>query len=327
MSRLALDWLPTRETLSPVVAGSLAGIFGLLVVATVLAWLIGRLRPGLDLGEVKLRIRSWWVMAAVFALAMVLSRAVSLVFFAFVSFLALKEYLSLIPTRRADRGVLFWAYLAIPLQYWWIADAWYGMFIIWIPVYVFLFLPLRMVLIGETTGFLRAVGTLHWGLMTTVFSISHVAYLLVLPVAARPSAGGLAVAGPSLVLFLVVLTQLNDVAQFLWGKAFGRHKVVPTVSPGKTVEGFVGGVGTTLLLALLLAPWLTPLSRWQAVAAGLIIGVAGFIGDVVISALKRDLGIKDSGTLLPGHGGILDRIDSLTYTAPLFFHLMWYLHY
>jgi phosphatidate cytidylyltransferase len=327
VSWLPIDWLPTRDTLSPVVAGSLAGIFGLLVAATLVAWLIGRLRPGLDLGEVKLRIRSWWVMAAVFALAMVLSRAVSLVFFAFVSFLALKEYLSLIPTRRADRGVLFWAYLAIPLQYWWIADAWYGMFIIWIPVYVFLFLPLRMVLIGETTGFLRAVGTLHWGLMTTVFSISHVAYLLVLPVAARPSAAGLAVAGPSLVLFLVVLTQLNDVAQFLWGKALGRHRVVPTVSPGKTVEGFLGGVGTTLLLALLLAPWLTPLSRWQAVAAGLIIGVAGFIGDVVISALKRDLGIKDSGTLLPGHGGILDRIDSLTYTAPLFFHLIWYLCY
>lgn len=317
MSRLPLDWLPTRDTLSPVVVGSLAGIFGLLVVATVAAWLIGRLRPGLDLGEVKLRIRSWWVMAAVFALAMVLSRAVSLVFFAFVSFLALKEYLSLIPTRRADRGVLFWAYLAIPLQYWWIADAWYGMFIIWIPVYVFLFLPLRMVLIGETPGFLRAVGTLHWGLMTTVFSISHVAYLLVLPVAARPSAAGLAVAGPSPVLFLVVLTQLNDVAQFLWGKALGRHRVVPTVSPGKTVEGFLGGVGTTLLLALLLAPWLTPLTRWQAVAAGLIIGVAGFIGDVVISALKRDLGIKDSGTLLPGHGGILDRIDSQLAVLPV----------
>lgn len=321
------SWLPTRETLSPVVAGSLGAIFALLVVATLVAWLLGRLRPGLDLGEVKLRIRSWWVMAAVFALAMVLSRAVSLVFFAFVSFLALKEYLSLIPTRRADRGVLFWAYLSIPLQYWWVHLEWYGMFIIWIPVYVFLFLPLRMVLVGETPGFLRAVGTLHWGLMTTVFSISHVAYLLVLPAAPGPSAGGLTVAGPSLVLFLVVLTQLNDVAQFLWGKALGRRKVVPTVSPGKTVEGFVGGVATTLALALLVAPYLTPLTRPQAVAAGLIVGVAGFIGDVVISALKRDLGIKDSGTLLPGHGGILDRIDSLTYTAPLFFHLMWYLHY
>jgi phosphatidate cytidylyltransferase len=258
---------------------------------------------------------------------MVLDRAVSLLFFAFVSFLALKEYLSLIPTRRADRRVLFWAYLAIPVQYWWIADAWYGMFIIWVPVYVFLLLPLRMVLIGETQGFLRAVGTLHWGLMATVFSISHVAYLLVLPEAAVPGAAGRAVAGPSLVLFLVVLTQLNDVAQFLWGKALGRHRAVPTVSPGKTTEGLVGGVATTLALALALAPWLTPFTRPQAVAAGLIIGVGGFVGDVVVSALKRDLGIKDSGTLLPGHGGILDRIDSLTYTAPLFFHLVWYLHY
>jgi phosphatidate cytidylyltransferase len=316
-----------REALSPVVLGALAGIFTLLVAATLVVWLLGRLRPGLDLGEVGLRVRSWWVMAAVFSLAMVLSRAVSLLFFAFVSFLALKEYLSLIPTRRADRRVLVWAYLAIPVQYWWIADAWYGMFIIWIPVYVFLFLPLRMVLIGETSGFLRAVGTLHWGLMATVFSISHVAYLLVLPVAKVPSAAGLAVAGPSLVLFLVVLTQLNDVAQFLWGKTLGRHRAVPTVSPGKTVEGFVGGAATTFVLALLLAPWLTPFTRPQAAAAGLVIGVGGFVGDVVISALKRDLQIKDSGTLLPGHGGILDRIDSLTYTAPLFFHLVWYLHY
>jgi phosphatidate cytidylyltransferase len=99
------------------------------------------------------------------------------------------------------------------------------------------------------------------------------------------------------------------------------------VSPGKTTEGLVGGVATTLALALALAPWLTPFTRPQAVAAGLIIGVGGFVGDVVVSALKRDLGIKDSGTLLPGHGGILDRIDSLTYTAPLFFHLVWYLHY
>jgi phosphatidate cytidylyltransferase len=316
-----------RESLSPVILGSLAGILGLLVVATLAVWAIGRLRPGLDLGEVRLRVRSWWVMAGVFSVAMVLDRAVSLLFFAFVSFLALKEYLSLIPTRRADRRVLFWAYLAIPVQYWWIADAWYGMFIIWVPVYVFLLLPLRMVLIGETQGFLRAVGTLHWGLMATVFSISHVAYLLVLPEAAVPGAGGRAVAGPSLVLFLVVLTQLNDVAQFLWGKALGRHRAVPTVSPGKTTEGLVGGVATTLALALALAPWLTPFTRPQAVAAGLIIGVGGFVGDVVVSALKRDLGIKDSGTLLPGHGGILDRIDSLTYTAPLFFHLVWYLHY
>jgi phosphatidate cytidylyltransferase len=198
---------------------------------------------------------------------------------------------------------------------------WYGMFIVFIPVYAFLLLPMRMVLIGETEGFLRAAGTLHWGLMATVFSLSHVAFLLVLPQRINPPGGGAA-----LVLYLVFLTQFNDVAQYLWGRTLGRHKVIPKVSPNKTVEGLLGGLLTTVLLAWLLAPWFTPFSTVEALAAGVIIGLGGFVGDVVISALKRDLGIKDSGTLLPGHGGILDRIDSLSYTAPLFFHYVWYLH-
>jgi len=308
--------------IDPAVAWALAVIFAVLVAATLAVALLGRLRPGLDIGEMRLRVRTWWLMAAVFALAIAASRNVSLVFFALVSFLALKEYLSLIPTRRADRGVLLWAYLAIPVQYFWVFDEWYGMFIIFIPVYVFLFLPLRMVLIGETAGFLNAAGSLHWGMMVTVFGVSHLAYLLVLPAEGNPHGGG-----AGLLLYLVVLTQFNDVAQFVWGKTLGRHPVIPKVSPNKTVEGLLGALVTTLALAVALAPYLTPLTRAQSVAAGLIIGLAGFIGDVVISALKRDLGIKDSGTLLPGHGGILDRIDSLTYTAPLFFHLVKYLHY
>jgi len=308
------------DRIHPSLMMGLVGIFALLVVASLIVWLIRRAKPGLDLGDVPARIRSWWLMVAIFTIAMVLDRRVSLAFFAFVSFLALKEYLSLIPTRRADRSVLLWAYLAIPVQYLWIGLEWYGMFIIWIPVYTYLFLPMRMVLIGTTEGFLRAAGTLHWGMMTTVFSVSHVAFLLVLPPEVNPHGGG-----PALVLYLVFLTQFNDVAQFLWGKSLGRHKVVPTVSPGKTVEGLLGGLGTTVFLAVLLAPYLTPFTRGWAAIAGVVIGLGGFIGDVVISALKRDLGVKDSGTLLPGHGGILDRIDSLTYTAPLFFHLVYYL--
>ena len=319
----------------PNVLWALGAVFALLVVATLVVWVARRLRPGVDLGEVALRIRSWWVMAAVFTVALVVSRTVSLVFFAFLSFLALKEFFSLIPTRRADRVVLFWAYLAIPVQYFWVAREWYGMFIIFVPVYMFLFLPMRMVLRGDTTGFLRAVGTLHWGLMTMLFCLSHVAYLLVLrppeslaqPGRAELSAAGTPVGGPALVLYLVFLTQLNDVAQFLWGKALGRHKVIPQVSPNKTVEGLLGGIATTVALALALAPWLTPFTRREAAIAGVIIGLGGFLGDVVVSALKRDLGIKDSGTLLPGHGGILDRVDSLTYTAPLFFHFVYYLHF
>lgn len=308
--------------IDPAVAWALAAIFAVLVAATLLVVLLGRLRPGLDLGEVRLRVRTWWLMAAVFTLAIAASRNVSLVFFGLVSFLALREYLSLIPTRPADRGVVLWAYLAIPVQYFWVFDEWYGMFIIFIPVYAFLLLPLRMVLIGETAGFLRAAGTLHWGMMVTVFAISHLAYLLILPAAGNPHGGG-----AGLVLYLVVLTQLNDVAQFVWGKSLGRHPVLPKVSPKKTVEGLLGAMVTTLALAVALAPYLTPLTRAESVAAGLLVGLGGFVGDVVISAVKRDLGIKDSGTLLPGHGGILDRIDSLTYTAPLFFHLVKYLHY
>jgi len=196
------------------------------------------------------------------------------------------------------------------------------MFIIFIPVYLFLLIPLKMVIVGETQGFLKAAGTIHWGLMTTVFSLSHAAFLLALPDSGNPAAGS-----AGLLLFLVFLTQFNDVMQFVWGKLAGRRKVIPKVSPGKTVAGFVGGVATTTLVAWLAAPYLTPLTGWQPVAAGLIIGIGGFVGDVTISALKRDLGIKDSGSLIPGHGGILDRVDSLTYTAPLFFHFVYYLHY
>lgn len=297
-------------------------IFTLLVVATIAVFALKRFRPDKDITELELRIRTWWVMVIVFSFAIVLSRNVSLLFFAFISFLALKEFLTIIPTRRADRRVLLWLYLAIPLQYLWVAKEWYGMFIIFIPVYLFLFLPMRMIMIGEVQGFIRAVGTLHWGAMTMIFSLSHLANLLVLPLERNPHAGG-----AGLVLYLVTLTQLNDIAQYLWGKSLGKRKILPTVSPNKTWEGFLGGVGTTTVLSIILAPLLTPMNFMMSIAAGALIAVAGFVGDVSISALKRDLGIKDSGTLLPGHGGILDRVDSLTYTAPLFFHYIYYFYY
>jgi phosphatidate cytidylyltransferase len=306
---------------TPVLWG-IAGVFVILVVASVIVLVLTRARPERDYGELKARISSWWVMVTVMSLAIALSPVVSLVFLGFVSFLALKEYFSLIPTRRADRRVLFWAYLAIPVQFYWIGIEWYGMFIIFIPVYMFLFLPLALLVTGQTDGFLRAAGTLHWGLMTMVFAIGHAAYLLALPDSGNPAAGS-----AGLLLFLIFLTQFNDVAQYVWGKLFGRRKVAPAVSPNKTVEGLLGGVLTTTVLAWLIAPHLTPLVSWQAPAAGLIIGLAGFVGDVTISALKRDLGVKDSGSLIPGHGGVLDRVDSLTFTAPLFFHYIYYLHY
>jgi phosphatidate cytidylyltransferase len=296
----------------------LGGVWGLLALATLVVWWLA---PAPD-SELRQRIRSWWLIVALCSLALMFSRAAALLFFGVISFLALKEYLTLIPTRQTDRRVLFWAYLSIPVQYFWIGIEWYGMFIIFIPVYLFLLLPVAMVLSGETQGHLRVAGTLHWGLMSMVFSLSHLAYLLVLPQGEYPH-----VSGPGLVLFLLLLTELNDVAQYCWGKLLGRHKISPTISPNKTVEGFVGGVLTTVPLAALLAPWLTPFSVLDALLAGALIAVAGFFGDLSLSALKRDLGIKDSGNLLPGHGGILDRVDSLTYTAPLFFHFTRYFYF
>ena len=316
-----LESWPIRH-LTEHAAIALAGLFGLLIVASVLVKVLSLLHPARDYTELRQRVNSWWLMVAIFSVALMAPSTISLLFFGLISFLALKEYLTIIPTRRADRRVLFWAYLAIPFQYYWVSQAWFGMFIIFIPVYMFLLIPLRMILIGETDGFLKAVGTLHWGLMITVFSLSHLAFLLVLPVERNPIGGG-----AGLVLFAMFLTQFNDVMQFVWGKLFGHHKIIPQVSPKKTWAGFVGGVMTTTLLAGFVGPWLTPLVGWESWFAGLLIGIAGFIGDVTISAVKRDLGIKDSGNLIPGHGGILDRVDSLTYTAPLFFHYLYYLHY
>ncbi|HVR67915.1 MAG TPA: phosphatidate cytidylyltransferase [Verrucomicrobiae bacterium] len=302
--------------LEPNVLWTAAGVFAVLTTASLLS--IVRSSGG----ELRARIRSWWIMAGIFAFALLLGRTAMLLFLGLVSFLALKEYLSLIPTRRADRTVLFWAYLAIPIQFYWVGSEWYGMFAIFIPIYMFLFLPLPMLIRGETEGFLKAIGTLNWGLMATVYSISHAAFLLVLPAEGNPGAGG-----AGLLLFLVLLTEFNDVAQYMWGRTLGRHKVIPRVSPNKTWEGLLGGIVTTSLLSFLLAPVLTPLAPLPALALGAFLGAAGFVGDITISAIKRDLRIKDSGALIPGHGGILDRLDSLTYTAPLFFHIIRYFYY
>jgi len=309
-------------SLSPEVQWVLGGIAALLVVATLVTrWLQAR-RPQADYRELTQRVNAWWVMVAIFAIALGLGTRWSIAFFAFVSFLALKEYLSLIPTRRADRRVIFWVYLTIPVQYWWVAQGWFTMFALFIPVWGLFIVSTRMVLVQETHDFLRALGTLQWGMMTMVFALSHVAYLLVLP--AQSGGPG---DGASLVVYLVLLTEFNDVAQYVWGKTFGRHKVVPKVSPGKTVEGLLGGLVTTTALAMLLAPVLTPLDRWDALAAGLIIGMGGFLGDITISSVKRDIGVKDSGTMIAGHGGVLDRVNSLMATAPLFFHFIRFFYY
>ena len=293
----------------------------LLITGSLIRLRLQRKNPSVDYTELKQRIQSWWWMIGILFGILLAPTTISIIFFALLSFLALKEFFSIMPTRQADRRVILWAYLAIPAQYYWVATAWYGMFLIFIPIYVFLFLPMRAVFIGETKGFIRSLGTIHWAVMLSVLCISHIAYLLQLPVI-NEKAGAL-----GLVLFLIFITQFNDVCQYIWGKTFGKHKIIPKVSPKKTWEGFIGGVVTVTIISGLLAPYLTPLTIVQGFVAGSLIAVSGFVGDVVISSVKRDLAIKDSGTLIPGHGGLLDRIDSLIYTAPLFFHFLYYLYY
>lgn len=300
---------------------AMAAVVVVLITASITRLILKFMNPGKNYTELRERIQSWWVIVTFLFVVLLLNQTLTIILFAFISFLALKEYFSIVPVRLSDRRVIFWAYLSIPLQYYWVYRGWYEMFVIFIPVYIFLLIPMRMALIGETKGFIKSSGVIQWGTILTVYFISHIVYLLKLPVL-NLKAGAI---GP--VLFILIFTQFNDVCQYIWGKMLGKHKIIPKVSPNKTWAGFTGGVLTTTVCAGLAAPYLTPLSGTYGFAAGFIIGVTGFIGDVVISSVKRDLQIKDSGTLIPGHGGILDRLDSLIYTAPIFFHLINYLCY
>ena len=301
---------------------SLAMVALILIVVTAGASISNPMHRRLRDAEVRVRIRMWWYIVAGFVIALLVSRMLAVVALGLVSFVAFKEYLTLAPTRRTDSKVLLWAYLTIPLQFFWAGTGWYGMFIVFIPVYVFLLLPMRMVLLGETKGFLRAVGVIHWGLMTTVFCVSHLASLLVLP-----DLPELKNAGVGMLFYLVVLSQFNDAVQYLVNKRFGRRKILAKVQPGLTLEGLIAGVVLTALAAVALAPWFTPFVGGEATLAGLIVGVFGFIGFVAITAVGRDLGVVESRDFLPGQGGILARLDSLMFSAPIFFHFVYFLHY
>lgn len=296
-------------------------IIFLLAVVSIGLFIVGKLFPKADLAELKSRTKSWWIMAIIFISAIFISYKISYIFLAFLSFVAFRELYSVLGFRESDRNAIFWALLAIPVQYYLAYIAWYGAFIILIPVGMFLLLPLHMVLKGETRGITKSIALLQWILMLSVFGISHLAYLLSLP-----DIPGFEAGGRGLLMFLICLTELNDVMQFVWGKLFGKHKIVPKISPNKTWEGFVGGVLSTIAIGYFLK-FLTPLSVPQVLLASGLIAIGGFAGDIVISAIKRDKGIKDMGDTIPGHGGVFDRIDSLSYTAPMFFHFMYYTIY
>ena len=301
-------------------AFGLAGVWSLLAAATAIVAIFAA-RGAANGPELLARTRTWWIIVTLVTAALLLGATATAILFAVVSFLALREYFSIIPVRQVDRAAILIAYLAIPIQYWFVHDAWYGMFSIFIPVYMTAAISFRLVLAGETKGFIRSAGTLQWGLLLTVYNLSHLAYLTVLPVKALLPAGG-----AGLLLFVLVVVQFNDVAQYAWGKLLGRTPIAPHVSPKKTWEGFVGGLLTSMAAAALLSVWLTPFGVVEGAIVGGALAALGFGGDVTISAVKRDLGIKDFGAILPGHGGILDRLDSLVFSAPLFLHYVRYFY-
>lgn len=296
-------------------------VLSLLLLSTAVVLLLRRAFPGRDWKELSDRVRSWWVMAAVFFAAVAVHPVVSLVFFALLSFWALKEYVTLLHTRPADHRALALCFLAVPAQYYLVHIRWYGVFIIFIPVYMFLLLPVELVLSRDPKGFVASASQIQWGLMAFVFGLSHLAYL-----SGFPPVEGTRADGRSLLLFLVFVTEMSDVLQYCWGKLLGRHRVIPTISPNKTWEGLVGGLLSVSAAALLLR-FLTPFSPLEAFLVAGLIGVAGFFGGAVMSAVKRDFGVKDFGTSIPGHGGMLDRVDSLCYAAPVFFHYVHYVYY
>lgn len=311
----------------------LAGLLGFLVLATVVAELMYRrtASEGLraTLLNVRQRIFAWWIMVAVLVGSLALGETAVVLLFLALSLLALREFANLLPPGERDRRVLSWIMVVLaPLHFWFVWEHWYGMFAIFIPVYAFLFLPVLLALSGRTESFLHRAALSQWGLMVCVYALSYLPAVLQLPVAiheGKAAADGSAVGSGgveagALLLFLAVVVQGSDVLQYLWGKTVGRHRIAPTVSPNKTWEGFVGGVLSATALGAALW-WLTPFTPWQAGVLALVSCLLGFVGGLVMSSLKRDRGIKDFGALIPGHGGILDRMDSLIFAAPVFFHL------
>jgi phosphatidate cytidylyltransferase len=158
--------------------------------------------------------------------------------------------------------------------------------------------------------------------MTTVYSLGHLAYLLVLPAADQPTVGG-----SGLFLFLVGLAQLSYVVQFGFGKLLPRPNLRLPVSTTRNWASLVGSVLVITPIAWLIAPWLTPLTSGQAVTLGVLIALGAFVGYIILSAIKSDLQLKDRGEMTPGRGGVLNRIDAFVYSAPLFYYLVLQWHY
>ncbi|MBU0522515.1 MAG: phosphatidate cytidylyltransferase [Gammaproteobacteria bacterium] len=300
--------------------------FGAIAVLLAIASVIGRILAKRAKTESSMstienlnqRVNAWWGMVIIFFVSYLLGGNATVILFGFISLFALREFITLTPTRLGDHNALFSAFfILIPLQYVLIGTHWYSLFTLLIPVYAFLLLPAIAVLSQDTDAFLERAAKIQWGVMICVYCISHAPALLLLDLEGFQGQNAL------LLFYLVFVVQLSDVLQYVFGKLLGKHKVAPLVSPSKTVEGLVGGgLSATLIGGCMF--WMTPFSFWQSLLMSLVIVVMGFLGGLVMSAIKRSLSAKDWGTMIKGHGGMLDRMDSICFAAPIFFHLTRY---
>lgn len=288
------------------------GALLVLVAGSSVTHYLARTFPDRDYSNLRQRVRTWWLIVPALVAALSIGPLATVLLFALASAVALNEYLTFSTHSTQPVPVLVVTYAAIPILYGLAYLDQESAFLGFVPSY-------GLLLAGTIFGahrpahFARTLRSLSLGIILTVFSLSYIARLVTLA------------DGVGLVVFLLMTTQLNDVSQYVWGKILGRTPLAPTISPNKTREGMLGGLLTTAVLASLLGPLLTPLDSLVAAVTGIVIALAGVAGDLTVSGLKRLAGVKDAGKLLPGHGGFLDRLDSLIFTAPLFFYglLIW----
>lgn len=296
----------------------IAGITAVLAVATIIGAMLGARSNGRNATIAKLnqRIHAWWMMIAVIAVAIGLGTNATCLVFTLLSYLTLREFITLTPTTASDHTTLFLAFfVAIPVQYLLLGIGWYGMYSIFVPVHLFFAMSLVSALTQDTNEFLSRNAKINWALMVCVYGLSHAPAVLILDIPQYTGQNAL------LLFFFLFVIQISDVLQYGVGKLVGRRKIAARLSPSKTVEGFVGGgLLATLCGASLYR--LTPFGFGAAFGVSLAIVIAGFVGGLVLSAVKRSLGTRGWGGQMAGHGGVLDRVDSICFAAPVFFHLV-----
>ena len=273
------------------------------------------------------RVTSWLTILVLLVVALLLDRVVTVVVFGLVSFWALREFITMTPTRSGDHRTLFWVILGFtPLQYVLVGLNQYDLFTVVIPVYASLFIPARIALTSDHKRFLERAAKIQFGLLICVYSLSHTAALLNLELAtwnpARSQWEAWTGAPAGLLFFLIVMVQFSDMVHFVWDRLFGKQVIAPTINSTKTWEGLIGAACCTALAGMLVQRLLpvTPFTWYGAGFMALLISVMASSGTMTMSAIKRDRGVKDYGTLVQGHAGVLDRIDSICFAAPIFFH-------